>query len=70
MVRVAHFLESLDDEAEDGAVVPTVLDDHGPADDSRMLRIRAGPQERANEMGGPPAGDGVEAYLASRVTPS
>lgn len=70
MIRVVLFLEHPDDEAEDGAVVPTILDDHCPADESRMLRIRPGPQERANKMGGHLARDGGEAYLASRVTPS
>lgn len=70
MIPVVQVLEHADDETEDGAVVPTVLDDHGPADESRELRSRPGPQERANRMGGRLARDKGEAYLASRVTPS
>lgn len=58
------LLEGPDDAAEDGAVVPAVLDDHGPAGGSTPLRARPG--RSGGPGGGAAPGQGrAQAYLAT-----
>lgn len=57
------LLEGPDDAAEDGAVVPAVLDDHGPAGGSMPLRARPGRSGGPGEGGSQPGpGSGLPGH--------
>lgn len=68
MIRVVQLLENPDGEAEDGATVPTALEDHGSAEESTAQgQARAAGED--HQEGRASARDGAPTHLASTATP-